>query len=76
MSNPEIDWQTASMAQFHSNKVNAYRNRALLWIHAYLKQIFVAEGRIVVDLKDVESYAKANGYLQDLVQGVQSVQPV
>ena len=63
------------MAPLHSASEMAYSDRAVLLSLADLKQLLDSEGRLVVVLKDVESYAEADGYLQDLVKGARSVQP-
>lgn len=63
------------MAPLHSASEMASSDRAILLSLADLKQLLDSEGRLVVVLKDVESYAEADGYLQDLVKGARSVQP-
>ena len=62
------------MAPLHSASEEASSDRALLLSLADLKQLLDTDGRLVVVLRDVESYAEADGYLQDLVKGARSVQ--
>ena len=63
MSNPEIGWPTAAMAPLHSDKEDSSSDHALLLSLSDIKQLLDAEGRLIVVLKDAESYAEADGYL-------------
>ena len=63
LSSPETEGPTAAMAPLNSASEMASSDRAVLLSLADLKQLLDSEGRLVVVLKDVESYAEADGYL-------------
>ena len=51
------------MAPLHSDRADSCSYHALLLSLSDIKQLLDAEGRLIVVLKDAESYAEADGYL-------------
>ena len=70
---PEREWPVAAMAPLHRDKDHNSGERALFLTVAELKQLLDADGRLVIALTDVESYAEADGLIIDAVKGARSV---
>ena len=64
-------WSVAAMVPLSDNDVTA--GRALVLSVAELRELVDADGKLVVLLSDVESYAEADGIVKDTLKGARGV---
>lgn len=65
------EWPVAAMAPLSDSDVTA--GRALVLSVAELRELVDADGKLVVLLSDVESYAEADGIVKDTLKGARGV---